>query len=119
MESRLEDIKLIIKKYREKFKSKVIEVKTNQIEDFEMDQFEDEMKNYVVEVQAVLGPGFTWLQAMTYKNWDRGVKVIIHFQVSEFFEKIKETYDSNLKLNDLTALQFSLRNHYCSHHSAL
>lgn len=80
MESKQEEIELIIKKSKEKFRMKVIEIELKRLHEFEVEQrkieFEvleqtwSELDNFVVEVQAKLGPGLTWLDDVTYKDWE-------------------------------------------------
>ncbi|KAH9821876.1 hypothetical protein DFH28DRAFT_534608 [Melampsora americana] len=78
--AKIEEIRLICKKSKEKFKSKVIENELKRLNEFRDQEFKVEheilqsvwipLENYMVEVQAVLGPGFTWLDDVTYKDWE-------------------------------------------------
>ncbi|KAI8448322.1 hypothetical protein BY996DRAFT_6419874 [Phakopsora pachyrhizi] len=79
IEEKLEDVKLVVEKSREKFKVKLIDANLEEIDEFGrkeylieneiLEECWDVVDSHAVGVQAILGGGLTWLDGVTYRDW--------------------------------------------------
>ncbi|KAG0139093.1 hypothetical protein CROQUDRAFT_704494 [Cronartium quercuum f. sp. fusiforme G11] len=97
---KLEEINLIINKSLNKVKTKFIQTALNDLNEFVQNQFKIEndildqfwftIDNFATEVQAKLGPGFTWLDGVTYRDWET------YHRFRKLSEEIRVRYEAVL-----------------------
>lgn len=79
LNEKLEEMDLVVRKSKEKVHHKLKQAYLDPIQEFQTHQSSIEFQllkqawievdDYATEVQSVLGPGFTWLDGVTYKDW--------------------------------------------------